>query len=1336
MITRILMAMLVLLTLVFVTVSVAAPAVPTGESSLGDRVWNDANNNGTQDVGEVGIIGVKITLYVDDGDGVFDPGPNLTTNDQVDVETFLDGKTTTATNGAVTGYYNYDKITADGNEFFVVIDSTNFDPGGALEGFLFSSGATSAFIMEGVPGSVTDPLRMYVPTALGQFRIVIDTADFGFWKPELSLSITPGSATNKVGDPHTFTITVLERVNNAMVPNVGVKPTVTVRNAANTVVAPTSQTCSTTGTNASGQCTVTINSTVADVYTASANLSETYGTGGVNGTVTIDRTTGTAANATAGGTGTGTKTYVDLRISISPQSATNKVGDAHVFTVLVEQKIGTGAWTAVASGVKPTVVLSATPDSKTDLCTSPAAGTVGATGACTVTINHNSAGVFTANASVTLSVSGQSITRNTTGDTANAAALLESPARTGTGTKTYVDLRISISPQSATNKVGDAHVFTVLVEQKIGTGAWTAVASGVKPTVVLSATPDSKTDLCTSPAAGTVGATGACTVTINHNSAGVFTANASVTLSVSGQSITRNTTGDTANAAALLETPARTGTGTKTYVDLRISISPQSATNKVGDAHVFTVLVEQKIGTGAWTAVASGVKPTVVLSATPDSKTDLCTSPAAGTVGTTGACTVTINHNSAGVFTANASVTLSVSGQSITRNTTGDTANAAALLQSPARTGTGTKTYVDLRISISPQSATNKVGDAHVFTVLVEQKIGTGAWTAVASGVKPTVVLSATPDSKTDLCTSPAAGTVGATGACTVTINHNSAGVFTANASVTLSVSGQSITRNTTGDTANAAALLETPARTGTGTKTYVDLRISISPLTATNPVGAPHVFTVLVEQQIGTGIWTTVANGVQPAVTVSPTPNSKTDLCATTGTASGACIVTINHNFAATFTTNASVTVSVSGQSITRNTTGDTRNATALLQSPARTGTATKIYQAATLGDSVWWDIDKDGTQDSGEPGIPAVTVNLYVGASTTVYSTTQTNGSGIYQFQNLPNNSYRIEIPASEFSGSETLVSWFGSPLNTGGNTASTDLVDSDADPATHIISSVALGVGVTDNSNDFGFYKNTDYTITKTTNASGAQRLGDVISFTIQIHNNGTSYLAIAPLEDTYNKDFLEYVSASVAPNDPTNDGTLNWTNVLSSQLAPNGNFSINIFFKAVGDTTDITKVNPDMPNTRNVARLVLPFADPDGPAGPLGSLEPLTTKSANDIVQIINPTAVALAASQTTVDASSGVVTVGWQTVSETDIAGFNLSRTRGDGVTELVNSQLIPAQNSGQPTGSWYTVLDTQTSRGVTYTYTLQFIMADGRLTNHPLGSVFVGYTLYLPLVIR
>jgi hypothetical protein len=322
---------------------------------------------------------------------------------------------------------------------------------------------------------------------------------------------------------------------------------------------------------------------------------------------------------------------------------------------------------------------------------------------------------------------------------------------------------------------------------------------------------------------------------------------------------------------------------------------------------------------------------------------------------------------------------------------------------------------------------------------------------------------------------------------------------------------------------------------------------------------------------------------------------------------------------------------------------------------------------------------------------------------------------------------------------------VNWIGSPLNTGGNTASTDLVDSDADPATHVISSVALGVGATDNSNDFGFYKNTDYTITKTTSATGAQRLGDVIGYTINIVNNGTSYLAIAPLKDTYNADYLEYVStsaatspvASIVANTPyTRTGVLNWANVLPSQLAPGGSFSINVFFKAIGDTTDITKGNPELPDTKNEARLVLPFADPDGPAGPLGALEPLTTKFDDVFVQIINPTAVSVAASQTTVDAASGAVTVNWQTVSETDIAGFNLTRTSGEGVTVLVNSQLIPAQNSGQPVGSWYTVLDTQASRGATYTYTVQFIMADGRVADYQLEPVFVGYTIYLPLVIR
>jgi protocatechuate 3,4-dioxygenase beta subunit len=39
----------------------------SGSASLGDRVWNDANNNGIQDPGELGVEGVTVTLYEADG---------------------------------------------------------------------------------------------------------------------------------------------------------------------------------------------------------------------------------------------------------------------------------------------------------------------------------------------------------------------------------------------------------------------------------------------------------------------------------------------------------------------------------------------------------------------------------------------------------------------------------------------------------------------------------------------------------------------------------------------------------------------------------------------------------------------------------------------------------------------------------------------------------------------------------------------------------------------------------------------------------------------------------------------------------------------------------------------------------------------------------------------------------------------------------------------------------------------------------------------------------------------------------------------------------------------
>ena len=42
--------------------------------------------------------------------------------------------------------------------------------------------------------------------------------------------------------------------------------------------------------------------------------------------------------------------------------------------------------------------------------------------------------------------------------------------------------------------------------------------------------------------------------------------------------------------------------------------------------------------------------------------------------------------------------------------------------------------------------------------------------------------------------------------------------------------------------------------------------------------------------------------------------------------------------------------------------------------------------YLPATLGDFVWNDINKNGIQDAGEPGLPGVVVELYTQSNTLV--------------------------------------------------------------------------------------------------------------------------------------------------------------------------------------------------------------------------------------------------------------------------------------------------------------------------------------------------------------
>lgn len=65
-----------------------------------------------------------------------------------------------------------------------------------------------------------------------------------------------------------------------------------------------------------------------------------------------------------------------------------------------------------------------------------------------------------------------------------------------------------------------------------------------------------------------------------------------------------------------------------------------------------------------------------------------------------------------------------------------------------------------------------------------------------------------------------------------------------------------------------------------------------------------------------------------------------------------------------------------------------------------------------ASLGDRVWEDLDHDGVQDAGEPGIAGVTVNLYASNGTTLLATTTTDAYGYYMFTNLAPANYIVEF------------------------------------------------------------------------------------------------------------------------------------------------------------------------------------------------------------------------------------------------------------------------------------------------------------------------------------
>ena len=118
-------------------------------------------------------------------------------------------------------------------------------------------------------------------------------------------------------------------------------------------------------------------------------------------------------------------------------------------------------------------------------------------------------------------------------------------------------------------------------------------------------------------------------------------------------------------------------------------------------------------------------------------------------------------------------------------------------------------------------------------------------------------------------------------------------------------------------------------------------------------------------------------------------------------------------------------------------------------------------VHRPARLGDFVWHDLNANGIQDAGEPGIPDVTVNL-LDSSASVIGSTATDASGIYGFSDLTPGTYSVQFVAP--------AGFFPSPQNQGAD----DAVDSDADLVTGETAQVALAAGEANLTLDAGFYQ----------------------------------------------------------------------------------------------------------------------------------------------------------------------------------------------------------------------------------------------------------------------
>lgn len=301
-------------------------------------------------------------------------------------------------------------------------------------------------------------------------------------------------------------------------------------------------------------------------------------------------------------------------------------------------------------------------------------------------------------------------------------------------TSVVVDAYITLSPLEATNDLGaeggDLHDITATVKQDTGTGLFVDAPDGTTVTFSLlnnDGVAEFLLDAEDNPITTCTTTDGQCVISIKGLQPGGVDIHATTTFTVTGTSVsvTRSTDGIGNNS----------GDANKIFVDASIAISPLEDENNIESEHVFIITVK----TFPASATVTGLTVTPVLTSDADADDDdageadyyssTCDEPI--TVGNVSTCTVTINNDSAEIFTLNASMSATIEGLAVSRST------AAGENAGPDGSGPATKEFVDGSLAWIKHDQDGNLLAGATFEVCQTEYLDTSGETDVLVAVEP-----------------------------------------------------------------------------------------------------------------------------------------------------------------------------------------------------------------------------------------------------------------------------------------------------------------------------------------------------------------------------------------------------------------------------------------------------------------------------------------------------------------------------------------------------------------------------------------------------------------------